>query len=120
MNKLVINGNLTKDMEVKDIKGNLVGEFTIANNQRIGKDNEQTTFLKCVIFGSRVETLQAYLLKGAKVLVDGRLSINTVKNEDDIFNTYVSLYVDGLEIEKFVNVEEEQPKKKQQYKKAWR
>ena len=64
----------------------------------------------------RVEALEQYLVKGAKVLVDGRLSINQVKNDEDIWNTYVSLYVDGLEIEKFVQ-EEEKPKAKSKYKK---
>ena len=117
MNKLTINGNLVKDMEVKVNKDLIIGEFTIANNQKIGQDEEQTTFLKCVIFGKRVEALEQYLVKGAKVLVDGRLSINQVKNEDDVWNTYVSLYVDGLEIEKFVPVEEEKPKTKSKYSK---
>ena len=47
MNNLTINGHLVKDMEIKDVKGLLIGEFTIANNQRVGKDKEETTFLKC-------------------------------------------------------------------------
>ena len=115
MNNLTINGNLVRDIENKDVKGLLIGEFTIANNQRVGKDKEETTFLKCTLFGTRVESLEKYLVKGAKVLVTGRLSIANVESEDG-YRTYVSCIVDNLEIEKFVNAEE-QPKKSSKYNK---
>ena len=106
MNKLIIKGNLTKDIDVKTTSnGTLVGEFTVANNERVG-ENEVTTFIKCVMFGERVEKICPYLLKGSKVLVDGRLEVKTVVNEQ-LYNTYVSLYVNELDILKFVDVEEE-------------
>lgn len=106
MNKLIIKGNLTKDIDVKTTSnGVLVGEFTVANNERVG-ENEITTFIKCVMFGERVEKICPYLLKGTKVLVDGRLEVKTLVNEQ-LYNTYVSLYVNELDILKFVDVEEE-------------
>lgn len=106
MNKLIIKGNLTKDIDVKTTSnGTLVGEFTLANNERVG-ENEVTTFIKCVMFGERVEKICPYLLKGTKVLVDGRLEVKTVVN-DQLYNTYVSLYVNELDILKFVDGEEE-------------
>lgn len=115
MNNLTINGHLVKDMEIKDVKGLLIGEFTIANNQRVGKDKEETTFLKCTLFGARVEALEKFLVKGAKVLVNGRLSIANVK-DDNSYKTFVSCIVNDLEIEKFVEPEE-QPKKSSKYNK---
>ena len=43
MNKIMINGNLTKDIEVAVNKNDvLVGKFTIANNTKVGK--EERTF----------------------------------------------------------------------------
>lgn len=119
MNKLIIKGNLTKDIEIKTTpNGALVGEFTIANNERVG-DKDVTTFIKCVMFGERVEKIEPYLLKGAKVLVDGRLEVKTIVNEQ-LYNTYVSLYVNELDILKFVDSEEE-PKQttKQNTKKTY-
>ena len=116
MNNLTINGNLVRDMEIKDVKGLLIGEFTIANNQRVSKDKEETTFLKCTLFGSRVEALEKFLVKGAKVLVTGRLSIANVEVEDG-YKTYVSCIVNELEIEKFVSSEPEHPKKSSKYNK---
>ena len=115
MNNLTINGNLVRDMEIKDVKGLLIGEYTIANNQRVNKDKEETTFLKCTLFGPRVEALEKFLVKGAKVLVTGRLSIANLESEDG-YKTYVSCIVDNLEIEKFVEPEE-QPKKSSKYNK---
>ena len=115
MNNLTINGHLVKDMEIKDVKGLLIGEFTIANNQRVSKDKEETTFLKCTLFGARVEALEKFLVKGAKVLVTGRLSIANVES-DDGYKTYVSCIVNELEIEKFVQAEE-QTKKSSKYNK---
>ena len=61
------------------------------------------------MFGEkRIEALQKYLVKGCKVLISGRLQIdNTYDDENDTYKTYTNLIVDNLEIEKFVNDEED-------------
>lgn len=114
MNKVILNGNLVRDMEVRQTKGGTdVGEFTIANNVGYG-DNQKTTFVKCTIFGARVEALEKYLVKGAGVLIDGQLEINNYESEDKTWKTFVNIVVDGLEITRFVEeqVEENKPKRK--------
>lgn len=114
MNKVILDGNLVRDMEVRQTKtGTDIGEFTIANNKGYG-DNQKTTFVKCTLFGSRVESLQHYLVKGCKVLIDGELEINNYHNEkEDTWSTYVNIVVGDLQILRFVDseeVEEEKPK----------
>ena len=125
MNKVIINGNLVRDMEVRQTKnGTDVGEFTIANNIGYGED-QKTTFVKCTLFGTRVEALQKYLLKGAKVLVEGVLEINNVEDKKKkTWNTYVNIVVGELDILKFVEEnpfedeeEEEKPQTKSSRKK---
>ena len=110
MNKVILNGNLVRDMEVRQTKGGTdVGEFTIANNVGYG-DNQKTTFVKCTIFGARVEALEQYLVKGAGVLLDGSLEINNYETDDNTWKTYVNIVVDGLEITRFINEPVEEKK----------
>ena len=114
MNKVIINGHLVKDMEVKDTGKCLVGNFTIANNVGFG-ENQKTNFVNCVMFGDRVESLVEYLVKGCKVLVEGELAIEQYEvNDEKRYTTKV--YVKSLEIEKF----KEQEDKKNKYKKGVR
>ena len=114
MNKVLVNGNLVRDMEVKDTGKCLVGNFTIANNVGYGEE-QKTNFVNCVLFGDRVESLVQYLVKGCKVLVDGELAIEQYEvNDEKRYSTKV--YVKSLEIEKF----KEQEDKKNKYKKGVR
>ena len=114
MNKVIINGHLVKDMDVKDTGKCLVGNFTIANNVGFGED-QKTNFINCVLFGDRVESLVEYLVKGCKVLVEGELAIEQYEvNDEKRYTTKV--YVKSLEIEKF----KEQEDKKNKYKKGVR
>lgn len=110
MNKVIISGNLVKDMEVVVTKsGYTIGKFTIANNRRVG-EKDIVTYINCNMFGEkRVEGLQKYLLKGAKVLIDGALDINNVETEEG-WTTYTSVNVDNIDILKFVNDATEEKK----------
>ena len=110
MNKVIISGNMVKDMEVVVTKsGYTIGKFTIANNRRVG-EKDIVTFVNCNMFGEkRVEGLQKYLLKGAKVLIDGVLDINNVEDEEG-WKTYTSVNVDNIDILKFVDEEAEDKK----------
>lgn len=103
MNKVIIDGNLVKDMEVMFSKnGKCIGKFTVANNVGYG-ENKITKFIPCTLFGDRVEKMQKYLLKGCKVLVEGSLDVNNVKDEEGNWKNYTSVIVENVEILKFVN-----------------
>ena len=106
MNKVIISGNLTKDMEVNVTKKDvLVGKFTIAD--QIGYvDNSKTQFYPVVLFGNRVESLQKYLLKGTKVLIDGQVDYNSIQDDEGNWKNYFQIIVNDLEILKFVEIEE--------------
>ena len=78
MNKVFINGNLTKDMDVKVLSnGNYVGKFTIANTVGYG-EKKKTYFIPCTLFGKRVESLEKILVTGTGVLVEGQLDYTSV------------------------------------------
>ena len=118
MNNLTINGNLVKDMEVKGYgKDKIVGKFTVANNERVG-ENEITSFINCTMFGEkRIEALQKYLLKGCKVLINGRLQINNYQDDEGEYKSFTDVVVDNLEIEKFIEQEDNNKKSNNRYNK---
>ena len=117
MNKVIISGNLTKDMEVNVTKKDiLVGKFTVAVQIGYG-DNSKTQFYPVVLFGNRVESLQKYLLKGTKVLIDGQIDYNSIQDDEGNWKNYFQIIVNDLEILKFVEVEEKKNNKFKKYKK---
>ena len=79
INKAVISGNLTGDMELKQSRNGLsIGKFGVAVNDRVKQGDQwvdKATFVDCKLFGSRAESLAPYLLKGTKVAVEGRLDM---------------------------------------------
>ena len=117
MNKVIISGNLTKDMEVNVTKKDiLVGKFTVAVQIGYG-DNSKTQFYPVILFGNRVESLQKYLLKGTKVLIDGQIDYNSIQDDEGNWKNYFQIIVNDLEILKFVEVEEKKNNKFKKYKK---
>ena len=107
MNKVILLGNLVKDLEVTVTKNDkLVGKTTLAVNEGYG-DNKKTTFVNLVIFGERCDKLQQYLLKGTGVMIDGKLDINNIQDNDGNWSTYVSVIVNELSITKFMEVNED-------------
>ena len=116
MNKVILCGNLTKDMDVKIIKGKtkksddtIVGRFTLAVNEGYG-ENKKTTFIPITIFNKTVENLEEYLIKGTKVNVVGRLDINNTETEEG-YKTYVSVVSNEIQLLKVAEHEEKTYKK---------
>ena len=116
MNKVILCGNLTKDMDVKIIKGKtkkdndvIVGKFTVAVNEGYG-DNKKTTFVPVTIFNKTVENLEEYLIKGTKVNIVGRLDIQNVETEEG-YKTFVSVVSNEIQLLKVAEPEEKTYKK---------
>lgn len=80
MNKVILIGRLTKDIEIKYTGNNLaIASFTVAVNRRYQKQNEerQADFINCKAFGKMAEFLEKYFSKGSMINVVGRLEIST-------------------------------------------
>ena len=122
MNKVILCGNLTKDMDVKIIKGKtkksddtIVGRFTLAVNEGYG-ENKKTIFVPITIFNKTVENLEEYLIKGTKVNIVGRLDIQNVETEEG-YKTYVSVISNEIQLLKVADPQETEEKS---YKKGGR
>jgi single-strand DNA-binding protein len=85
LNKVMLIGNLGKDMEVRfTAGGQAVGTFSIATTERWtdrdGQRQEKTEWHRVVLWGKQAESLQQYLVKGKQIYVEGRL---TTRQWDD-------------------------------------
>lgn len=80
MNKIILMGRLTKDVELKYTPSNIaVGNFTIAVDRRFTKQGEekQTDFIPIIVWNKTAEFCSKYFKKGSKVLLSGRLQVRT-------------------------------------------
>ena len=116
MNKVILCGNLTKDMDVKIYKGktkkdndNIVGRFTVAVNEGYG-ENKKATFIPITIFNKMVENLEEYLIKGTKVNIVGKLDIKNEETEEG-YKTYVSVIAEEIQLLKVADTEDTKEKK---------
>lgn len=101
MNKVIISGNLTRDMDVKVLANEtIVGNFTVANQVGFG-DKAKTNFVPVTMFGQRVESLEKYLVTGAKVLIEGEIDYKSVQDDKGNWKNYFSVIVHNIEIIKF-------------------
>ena len=120
MNKVIISGNLTKDMDVVVTKNDVnIGKFTVAVNNGYG-ENTNTQFYPVILFGKRVEALQIYLLKGTKVIIDGQIDYNSIQDDEGNWKNYFQLIAKDIDIVKFVDVQEEDKKSNNKYKRNFR
>jgi single-strand DNA-binding protein len=81
-NKVILVGNLTRDIELRYTpSGTAVAKFGLATNRvysdPVTKEKKQEAmFIDITVFGRAAETANQYLKKGSQVLVEGRLSLN--------------------------------------------
>ena len=114
MNKIVVSGNLAKDIEVRIVNvgdSNFpVANITVANEVGYG-DKKKVTFFNCNFTGEkRIEALEKYLVKGCKVIVSGSMIIENWKDENEEYHTRSYVKVDDIEIARF----KEEPKQEEQ------
>jgi single-strand DNA-binding protein len=81
MNKCVLVGRLTRDVELKYTPNNTaVATFTLAID-RMGKDKE-ADFIPVVVWRQQAESCSKYLSKGRLVAVSGRIQVRNYDDKD--------------------------------------
>lgn len=77
MNKVVLIGRLTKDVELRYTQTNntAVASFSLAVNRKFVKTGEerQADFFNIIAWNKLAETISKYLFKGNQVAISGRL-----------------------------------------------
>jgi len=82
MNRVFLMGNVTRDPELRYISnGSAVTEIGLAINDRrkssSGEWIEETTFVDITLWGRTAEIAGEYVTKGAPLLVEGRLKLDS-------------------------------------------
>lgn len=81
-NKVVLVGNLTRDIELRySQSGMAIAKTAIAtsrkfNDKTSGEKKEEVMFIDITFFGRSGEVANQYLRKGSKILVEGRLQFD--------------------------------------------
>lgn len=98
MNKLCIQGNITRDPEMRATRdGVQVCTFTVAVNRRAPKGAEQTDFFKVTAWRGLAESCGKYLMKGRKVMVWGPVGVEAYEGRDG--KTRVEMKVTAEDVE---------------------
>ncbi|MEY3002566.1 MAG: hypothetical protein RLZZ428_941 [Pseudomonadota bacterium] len=102
-NKVILAGNLTRDIEIKYTQGgSAIGNTAIATTRRFkgstGEQKEETLFIDLTFFGRTAEIANQYLRKGSQVLVDGRLKLDQWTAQDGSKRSRHSITVENLQM----------------------
>lgn len=101
LNRVILMGNLTRDVELRPVGDGNVGNFGIAVNRKFrtqsGEDREEVTFVDCEIWGRRAEALARYLHKGSPVLIEGRLKLDQWQDKDGGNRSKLKVVVENFE-----------------------
>lgn len=85
-NKVILVGNLTRDIEMRySNNGSAIGSSGIAVNRRYtvnGEKREDVCFIDITFFGRTAEVANQYLKKGSQILIEGRLQYDTWQDKN--------------------------------------
>lgn len=84
MNKTILMGRITKDLELRQTASGVpVTSFTIAVNRRFAKEGQQQAdFINCVAWRQQAEFITKYFNKGSMIAVIGSLQSRSWDGQD--------------------------------------
>lgn len=93
MNNVQLLGRLTKDVELRvsqKTKKNFA-YFTLAV-----KNGEEAIFIDCVAFDKLAETIEKYVKKGNRLLVEGSLNVSSYTDKDGNNKKSTNVFVNKI------------------------
>jgi len=104
MNKIILLGNLTRDVELRyGQSGVAIGKTAIATsrkakNSQTGKyDKDDVMFVDLTIFGRTAEVVQQYFRRGSRILIEGRLSFDQWTDQNGMKRSKHNVIVENIE-----------------------
>lgn len=100
MNKIIITGNITRDIELAETaSGTAYCNFSVAVNRAMpdSDGNKQTDFFNCTAWKQRAEVIAKYCKKGSKVLVEGEMQARSYEDKNGNRQTGWNINVNNIE-----------------------
>ena len=101
MNKIILSGNLCKDIEVRYTTTNkpvVANTIAVKNDFKNADGNYESEFINIVLWNNQAEYLSKYAEKGSKVLVEGRLTNREYIKQDGTKGYVTKVIVNSIEI----------------------
>ena len=103
MNKVILIGNLSKDIELKYLpNGGAIATTAIATTEKFRKQDgsmgENVLFIDLTFFGKSAETANQYLQKGHKVAISGKLKLDQWTDQQGGKRSKHSVTVESMEM----------------------
>ena len=100
INRVVLTGRLTRDVELKATStGNNVASFTVAVDGFTKDQNGETisSFINCVAWSNSAKFVSTYCKKGSLVALEGRLQSRSYDRKDGTKAYVTEVIVDRIE-----------------------
>jgi single-strand DNA-binding protein len=102
-NKVILLGNLTRDIELRYSQGGLaIAKLGMAINRRVGGQDggeakETVCFVDLTAFGKQAEVLNQYVGKGSPLFVEGRLEYSTWDGQDGQKHSKLAVVIENFQ-----------------------
>lgn len=82
LNKVILDARLSRDVELRYTQGGeAIATLNLANSEKTKKKDgstfEKVVYVDCKLFGRTAEIANQYLKKGSRVLIEGKLNLET-------------------------------------------
>lgn len=102
INSVSLSGNLVRDAELRATSGgSFILTFDVAVNERRKQEDgtwgDETSYIRCKMFGKRAQATQPHLTKGCKVSLQGKLRQERWQTKEGQNRSEVVVLVDEFE-----------------------
>lgn len=102
-NKVIMVGNLTRDIEIRFTQGGLaVANTALATSRKFksptGEQKEETCFVDITFFARSAEIANQYLRKGSKILIEGRLNFEQWSDQNGAKRSKHTIVVESMQM----------------------
>jgi single-strand DNA-binding protein len=101
LNKVLLIGNLTRDVEMRATQGGVqIAKMGMAINRKFtqnGQSRETTCFVDLTAFGRQAEVLAKYVSKGSPLFVEGRLEFSNWEDKEGNKRSKLEVIVENFQ-----------------------